>query len=186
MAEPGARLTGATAVLVVVDYQEKMMAAIHDRAGVLARAERLVRGVELLDLPILVTEQYPRGLGATEPQLAAALGERYRPIEKTTLSIMGEPAFCSALEATGRSQVILCGVEAHVCVCQSAIDLRRAGYDVHVAADCISSRRADDAAVGLRRMEQHGCWMSTHELAVFELLAQSGTPAFKEWIRRIR
>ena len=186
MGEPGARLSPAAAVLVVVDYQEKMMTAIHDRAGVLARVERLVRGVELLGLPVLVTEQYPRGLGRTEPQLIAALGEHYRPIEKTTLSIMGEPAFRNALQATGRLQVILCGVEAHVCVCQSAIDLRRWGFEVHVAADCISSRRGEDAAVALRRMEQHGCWMSTHEMAVFELLAESGTPAFKEWIRMIR
>ncbi len=148
--------------------------------------ERLVESGRVLGLPVLVTEQYPKGLGRTEPQLIAALGERYRPIEKTTLSIMGEPAFRSALHSAGCTQVVLCGVEAHVCVCQSAIDLRRAGLDVHVAADCVSSRRSDDAAVALRRMEQHGCWMSTHEMAVFELLAESGTPVFREWTRLIR
>ncbi len=180
------RLSLAAAVLVVVDYQQKMMPAIADRAGVLARAERLVRGVALVDLPVLVTEQYPRGLGRTEPGLVAALGERYRPIEKATMSIMGEPSFVAALRATGRTQVILCGVEAHVCVHQSALDLRRAGHEVHVAADCVSSRRPEDAAIALRRMEQAGCWMSTQEMAVFELLGRSDTPIFKEWIRMIR
>jgi nicotinamidase-related amidase len=186
MTATAGRLSPSSAVLVVVDYQQKMMTAIHDREGVLARAERLVRGVALFDLPVLVTEQYPRGLGRTEPQLVAALGERYRPIEKATMSVMGEPAFAGALRVTGRAQVILCGVEAHVCVCQSAIALRHAGYEVHVAADCVSSRRCEDVAVALRRMEQAGCWMSTHEMAVFELLGTSGTPAFKEWIRMIR
>jgi nicotinamidase-related amidase len=180
------KLSPASAVLVVVDYQQKMMPAIHDREGVLARAERLVRGVALLDLPVLVTEQYPRGLGRTEPQLVAALGEHYRPIEKTTMSVMGEPSFSDALRGTGCTQAILCGVEAHVCVCQSATDLRHAGYEVHVVADCVSSRRSEDTAIALERMKQAGCWMSTHEMAVFELLGRSDTPAFKEWIRMIR
>jgi nicotinamidase-related amidase len=102
------------------------------------------------------------------------------------MSVMGEPAFRAALAAAGRRQVILCGVEAHVCVYQSAVELRQAGHQVHLAVDCVSSRRAADAAVAVRRMEQAGCRLSTHEMAVFELLRVSGTPAFKEWIGVIR
>ncbi len=182
----GRLLSPSSAILVAVDYQVRMMAAIHDREGVLARAEKLVRGARLLDVPILVTEQYPQGIGRTEPALVEALGAHYLPIEKMTMSVWAEPAFRDALAAAGRRQIILCGVEAHVCVCQSAIELRGAGYDVYVAADCVSSRRTADVDVALRRMQQAGCWMSTHEMAVFEMLRVAGTPAFKEWIGMIR
>ncbi|MFH1143429.1 MAG: hydrolase [Candidatus Eisenbacteria bacterium] len=176
-------LSRDTSVLVAVDFQAKLMPAIHDVDGMLRRTMRLIQGARLLGLPILVTEQYPKGIGATHAQIIVALGEHYRPIQKMTMSCMGEPAFSAALAATGRKQVILSGIEAHVCVHQTAADLVRAGYEVHVAADCISSRTARDAELARRRAAQMGCRLTGHEMAIFEILAVAGTPEFKEWIR---
>jgi len=170
-------------VLVAVDFQAKLLPSIHDTDGVVRRTIRLIQGVRLLGLPILVTEQYPKGIGPTHPGIVVALGEHYRPIQKMTMSCMGEPAFYKALAETNRKQVLLCGIEAHVCVHQTAADLVAAGYEVHLAADCVSSRAQRDAKLARRRAVQMGCFLSGHELAVFELLRVAGTPEFKEWIR---
>jgi nicotinamidase-related amidase len=174
------------ALLVAVDFQIKLLPFTWDAEGLVARTARLIRGARLLGLPILVTEQYPQGLGPTDPRLVEALGESSMPIIKATMSCLGEPRFREALQATGRRQVILCGIEAHVCVYQTAADLCGAGYEVHLAADCVSSRRERDVELALRRMAQLGCAISTHEMAIFEVLGVSGTPEFKEWIRTIR
>jgi nicotinamidase-related amidase len=179
-------LDRAKALLLAVDFQVKLLPLTWDAEGVVARTVRLIRGAHLLGLPILATEQYPQGLGATDPRLIEALGADYRPLVKATMSCMGDASFREALAATGRRQVILCGIEAHVCVHQTAVDLAAAGYDVHLAADCVSSRRERDVELALRRSAQIGCKISTHEMAVFEMLGVSGTPDFKEWIRIVR
>jgi nicotinamidase-related amidase len=174
------------AVLIVVDFQDKLLPSIAGREGLLKRAGRLIRGARLLELPILVTEQYPQGVGPTEGSVIEALGEAYHPIQKMTMSCMGVEAFQEALKATAKRQVLLCGIEAHVCVHQSAADLLEAGYEVHLIADCISSREARDAEVAIQRAAQMGCRISTHEMAIFEILRRADTPAFKEWIKIIR
>jgi nicotinamidase-related amidase len=174
------------ALLLAVDFQVKLLPFTWDAEGVVARTVRLIRGAHLLGLPILVTEQYPQGLGATDPRLIEAFGADYKPIVKTTMSCLGDAGFRAALGATGRRQVILCGIEAHVCVHQTAVALVAAGYDVHLAADCVSSRRERDVEIALRRAGQTGVLLSTHEMAVFEMLGVSGTPEFKDWIRIVR
>ena len=179
-------LNNSDALLLMVDFQVKLLPFTWDAEGVVARTVRLIQGARRLDLPILVTEQYPQGLGTTDPRMITALGEAYRPIVKTTMSCMGDPSFREALTAAGRRQVILCGIEAHVCVHQTAADLVAAGYDVHLAADCVSSRRERDVELALRRMAQTGCSISTHEMAIFEVLRVSGTPEFKAWIKIVR
>jgi len=179
-------LTRADALLLLVDFQVRLLPSIHGAEGLLERTARLIRGAHLLGLPILVTEQYPLGVGPTDEKLIKVLGEAYRPIVKATMSCMGEPLFRQALQACGRRQVILCGIEAHVCVYQTAVDLLAVDYEVHLAADCVSSRREHDLEIALRRMAQSGCTVSTHEMAIFEMLQVSGTPEFKEWIRIVR
>ena len=179
-------LNNADALLLLVDFQVKLLPFTWDAEGVTTRTVRLIQGARLLHLPILVTEQYPQGLGATDPRMVTALGETYRPIVKTTMSCMGDPSFREALQAAGRRQVILCGIEAHVCVHQTAVDLVAAGHEVHLAADCVSSRRERDVELALRRATQTGALLSTHEMAVFEMLGVSGTPEFKEWIRIVK
>jgi nicotinamidase-related amidase len=173
-------------VLIVVDYQAKLLPSIASHEGLLERAGRLIRGARLLGLPVLVTEQYPKGVGPTEAGIVEALGDAYRPVQKMTMSCMGVEEFRRALEATGRRQALLCGIEAHVCVHQSAADLLEAGYEVHLIADCVSSREARDAELAVRRAAQMGCRISTHELAIFEMLRRADIPEFKEWIKIIR
>jgi nicotinamidase-related amidase len=174
------------ALLLAVDFQVKLLPFTRDAEGVVARTVRLIRGTHLLGLPILVTEQYPQGLGATDPRLVEAFGADYEPIVKATMSCMGDAGFREALAATGRRQVVLCGIEAHVCVHQTAVDLVAAGYEVNLAADCVSSRRERDVEIALRRAAQSGVLLSTHEMSVFEMLGVSGTAEFKEWIRIVR
>ena len=171
------------AVLVAVDFQAKLLPSIHDNDGMLRRTIRLIQGARLLELPILVTEQYPRGVGPTHPEVVVALGQNYKPIQKMTMSCLGEPAFTEALAATQRKQVLLAGIEAHVCVHQTAADLIAAGYEVHLMTDCVSSRAERDVKLARRRAAQMGAFLSGHETAVFEMLRIAGTPLFKEWIR---
>ncbi len=171
------------AILVAVDFQGKLLPSIHKSEALIARTIRLIQGARLLGLPILVTEQYPKGVGPTHPEIVVALGSHYRPIQKMAMSCMGEPQFVTALQASGRKQVLLSGIEAHVCVHQTASDLLAAGYEVHWMSDCVSSRVKQDAKLARRRARQMGCQLSGHELAIFELLRVAGTPEFKEWIR---
>jgi len=174
------------AVLVVIDVQQKLLPSIHDKESLLKQTALLVRGAHLTKIPILLTEQYPAGLGKTDPDVIDALGSAYQPIVKSTISSLGESKFQSALSATGRDQIILCGIEAHVCVYQTARDLLAEGKSVYLVSDCVSSRKESDKDIALRQMYQLGCSLSTCEMAVFELLKVSGTPEFKEWIRLIR
>ncbi len=172
--------------LVVVDFQERLLPSIAGQQGLILRTARLIRGARLLQLPILVTEQYPQGLGHTDAQLIEALGDQYQPIVKTAMSCLGEQVFRDRFTALARPQILLCGIETHVCVYQTALDMRAAGYEVHLLTDCVSSRQERDHETALQRMAQLGCALSTHEMAIFEILRVSGTPEFKEWVRLIR
>lgn len=172
--------------LVIVDVQDKLLPAIHGKEKLLRKTELLIHGAILNKIPVLLTEQYPAGIGPTAPQIVEALGKHYQPIEKATMSTLGEPAFVEALAATGARQILLCGIEAHVCVYQTARDLRNEGRAVHLISDCVSSRDPEDKEIALRRMDQIGCCFSSSEMAIFDLLQVSGTPEFKAWIKLIR
>jgi nicotinamidase-related amidase len=167
------------AVLVLVDYQERLMPAIKSRDDVEESAAKLANGCQILGVPILITQQYTKGLGPTVETIAQVLGD-FQPIEKTSFSIMGEPAFVEALAATGRKSVILAGVEAHVCVLQSALDLLEAGYQVFLAIDAVSSRSNTDKKYAQRRMAEAGAVGTTVESVLFELLVGAREPGFKE------
>lgn len=173
------QLNPENAVLVLVDFQERLMPAMEDHEALGERAARLVRGIRALGLPILVTQQYTRGLGETVSILREALGE-FSPIEKTSFSCAGEPAFLDALRETGRRQVILAGIETHVCVAQTALSLLELGFHVFLVRDCISSRRVTDRQTALDRMVQAGVFPATYEAVLFELLGNAKAPAFKE------
>lgn len=140
---------------------------------------KLVRTFRLLDLPILITEQYPKGLGPTVPELMAAL-EGVLALEKTTFSSYGCAGLPSKLEGTGARSVLVCGIETQVCVNQSVHDLLAAGYSVQVAVDAVQSRNPLDREVALRKMERSGAILTTAEMAAFELLRDAKHPRFKE------
>lgn len=166
-------------VLVVVDWQERLLPAMHDGEKALAAACTLAAGMRLLEVPALVTEQYPKGLGHTAPSLAEALGEAPR-WAKGCFSAAGCEPFMDALEDAGRDQVLICGVEAHICVLQTALDLSAHGLQVHVAFDAVASRRAEARDNALARMAREGVVVTNVESALFECLGAAGGDIFKQ------
>jgi nicotinamidase-related amidase len=176
-------LSPDTAALAIIDWQERLFPAMDEshRVHALARAVDLAWLSRSLDMPVLTSEQYPRGLGSTLPAL-----EVRDAIAKTHFSALGEPAFVEALKTTERRQIILVGMETHICVAQTCRDLLSSGYEVWTIADCCLSRRELDWTWGCHRMAEDGARVVTAEAALFELLGVAEGPLFKELSRRIR
>ncbi len=167
------------AVLVLIDFQERLMPAMKGHDDLEEATIKLAKGCRILGVPVLVTQQYTKGLGPTIPGIDEALGE-YEPVEKTAFSAMGEPAFVEALKNTGRKSVILAGIEAHVCVLQTALDLIDAGYTVFLVNDCVASRSNTDRKFAQRRIAESGAVGTTFESVLFEILKGSRQEGFKE------
>jgi nicotinamidase-related amidase len=167
---------GDTALLVI-DVQEKLLPAIADAARVVWNVRRLIDAAKVLGLPISGTEQYPKGLGPTTPELAERLG----PLpSKLTFSAAGCPEVFQQLRSRGIYKILICGIEAHVCVAQTAFDLLADGWRVFVAVDAVGSRFDVDYRTALARMDSAGATLTTVEAAMFEWCAAAGTPEFKE------
>ena len=179
------RIRAAECAGLVVDLQERLFPVIHQCDKLLERVLILLEGLKAMDIPILVTEQYPKGLGATLPQVTELL-EPSGTIEKISFSCCGEPFFLSALEQLDKKRVIICGIEAHVCVLQTVIDLIAKGTTPVVVADCISSRNPEDKKVALKRMRTEGALITTSESILFELAGEAGTPLFKHISRLVK
>jgi nicotinamidase-related amidase len=171
--------------LLVIDIQERLAVAMAERGKVVANAGHLIAAAKLLGLPVVHTEQYPRGLGPTVPELREALGPA-APIEKLTFDCCGEPTFAPALVATGRSAVVVCGMETHICVLQTVLGLLAQGLIVHVAADAVCSRNPENWRTALELMRDAGAVITCTETVMFQLLAQAGTPEFKAIQARIK
>jgi nicotinamidase-related amidase len=170
------RLDADRAALVVIDVQEAFSKAVPDFEDVARAAATLVRGAEATDVPVIVTEQYPQGLGATVPTVAEALPESVEPLAKVCFAAPDADGF----DLGGRDQVLLCGVETHVCVNQSALELLEQGVEVHVAVDAVGSRFEQNKSIGLEKMEQAGAVLTSVETALFELVGRAGTDEFKQ------
>lgn len=172
-------------VLVVIDIQERLAAAMERREQVLAATVKLARTCALVGAPIVVTRQYPRGLGDSEPALVAALDELSQSgasvagVDKTTFCACGQPDFLTALEATGRRQVVIVGMETHICVTQTALDLTGRGYQVQVAADACCSREVESHEIALDRMRAADVVVTTTESVMYEAVGEAGTDEFK-------
>ena len=167
-------------VLVVVDVQEAFRKAIPDFAEVVSRISIAIRGFQVLGRPIVVTEQYPKGLGRTAEELLLTIPDDASFIEKSTFSAYRAQAFVGELDKFQANQVVLCGVEAHVCVNQTAHDLLSAGYQVHLLADCVASRYKHDREAGLKKMFASGVVPSSMEMALFEMMRDSHHEKFKD------
>jgi nicotinamidase-related amidase len=163
--------------LLVIDVQEKLLAAIPDGRRVVWNIRRLIDGAGILGLPVAATEQYPKGLGATAPELADRLDEIP---SKLTFSCGGCPAIFQDFRDRGVHKILLAGIEAHVCVQQTALDLLSDGWNVFVAVDAMASRKEIDYRTALRRMDSAGAVLTTVEAALFEWCRIAGTPEFKE------
>jgi len=167
-------------VLVVIDIQEALMKAMDPEIGksLPRNLQVLITFARELGVPILATEQYPKGLGKTIPEVKKELGD-LSLIEKVAFSCCRVDAFNQRLSSLGRKQIVVSGIETHVCVLQTAADLIQRGYGVHVVADAVCSRRRLDWEIGLRWMEKNGAMITTTEIIAFQLLKEAGTDEFK-------
>ncbi len=173
-------LNSKTAALVVIDIQEAFRNVIPDFGVVASRAATAVRGFQILNVPVIVTEQYPKGLGRTADEIRSVLAENSRVFEKSAFSSCGAGGFAEYLDELGVSQIVICGLETHVCVNQTAHDMLERGYDVHLLIDCVCSRFEINKQAGLAKMQSSGVLPSSIEMALFELMSDSKHTNFKE------
>lgn len=178
-------LEPSRSLLFLVDLQERLAPAIEDGAAVVRRSAILLEAAARLGVPAIVSEQYPQGLGHTVPDLAR-LVEGATVLPKTCFSAAGDPAIARHLAELRRDQIVLGGMETHVCVLQTALKLKETGYEVAVAADATGSRHPERRRLGLERMRAHGVDITDSEMVLFEWMGNSGVPAFRELSRLIR
>lgn len=162
--------------LVVIDVQEAFRKALDSFDAVAARTAALIKGAAAIGVPIVVTEQYPKGLGPTVAEVSDSLPSGVQALDKVRFSAVGVEGF----DLGDRDQVLVCGIEAHVCVAQTALDLINLEVEVHIAADAVGSRSDADRDIGLARMERAGAEITSVEMALFELLGSADAPGFKE------
>ncbi len=165
--------------LVIVDVQENLLPAVIEPERLLANCAFLMRVAAKLAVPILLSEQYPKGLGPTVSELSR-LAPRGQAIEKIEFSCMANKDFVEKFDALGRSQAVIAGIEAHVCVLQTALQLRQRDHSTFVVGDATASRSAMDARLAVQRMRAGGAEIVSTEMVVFEWLGRAGTPVFKE------
>lgn len=174
-------LEAEQSALVVIDIQEKLLPPIFQKEQLVRNAQLLIRAAGILKIPALVSTQYAKGLGATVPEIASQLSGT-EAIDKTLFSCFGSDAFCTLLKRLPgqRTTLLLCGMESHICVAQTALAALREGYLVHVASDAVSSRTEWNWKIGLDRMRAAGAVISSTEMMIYELMRGSSTAAFKE------
>jgi nicotinamidase-related amidase len=173
--------------LVLIDVQEKLLPPIFNKEALVRNAALLIHAARILGIPVLVTTQYSKGLGNTVSDLATLVAD-VTPIDKTEFSCFGKDTFCSAVKNLpgNRNTMLLCGMETHICVMQTALGALDQGYIVHVASDAVGSRSEWNWQVGLERMQNSGAVISSTEMMVYELMRKSGTPQFKELLQYIK
>ena len=179
------RILAENAIAIGIDYQERLIPAINENEAVIRNSRTLFSGLELLHVPVIVSRQYPKGLGDTVAEIREVTGNA-AVLDKTSFSCYGDAGIRQALECSGRKTVILGGTEAHVCVLQTAVDLLAAGYKVAYVADCMGSRKPGDKKFGLKRAGQEGALLVTCEQILFELLGGAAAPAFKDISRLVK
>ena len=168
------------AALVVIDFQEAFRHVIADFSVAATRILTAIWGFQLLGSPVLITEQYPKGLGRTAEEIFLAMSDQIEVFDKTSFSSCGSASFISRLDDLEASQVVICGLETHICVNQTAHDLLELGFQVHLLTDCVRSRFEYDRLAGIDKMKMSGVVPSTVEMALFELLGDSRHEKFKE------
>jgi nicotinamidase-related amidase len=173
--------------LIVVDMQEKLLPPIWEKERLVRNVQLLIRLAGILKIPALVSTQYAKGLGNTVPDIASMMPDS-TPIDKLMFSCFGSDVFCSLLKRLPgqRTTVLLCGMETHICIMQTALGALRDGYLVHIAADAVSSRTELNWRIGLDRMRAAGAILSSTEMMIYELLRSSGAPAFREMLPHLK
>lgn len=177
-------LDSSTALLLVVDMQEPFLRSVQQRDALVRRVAFLIESARILDVPTIATVQYEEKMGGPIPQIARLIPGS-KPLDKLCFSCASNQPILSAIEQSGRRKILICGVETHICVLQSALELATY-YEVHLAADAVSARGVIDHEIALRRMQRAGINMTTAESAVYQMLRQAATPQFKEILRMIK
>src|SRR4030043_102204 len=178
-------LTSDKSVLVVIDMQGKLAQSMYRKELLFENVGKIIKGAQVLGIPMLLTEQNPKGLGPTIPEIAD-LVPGVRRIPKLSFSCCGDELFSKELSAIQRCQVLLSGIEAHVCLYQTTVDLVATGYEVHVVADAVSSRTAENRDIGLQKMKDAGASITSVETVLFELLRVAGGYRFKEILNIVK
>ena len=172
------RIERESCIGLVIDIQERLFPVMDRKAELLVNCTRLIEGLGILGIPMIVTQQYTKGLGATVDEISS-LFSPFHLTEKSAFSCLDEPTFALHLSNSGKTHVLICGIESHVCVLQTAVDLKENGYHPVVIADCISSRNPEEKQIALNRFMLEGIRISTTESILFELTRFSGTNEFK-------
>ncbi|OPY08173.1 MAG: Vibriobactin-specific isochorismatase [Syntrophus sp. PtaB.Bin001] len=172
-------LTAENTILAVIDFQGNLAQAMADRNSLFDNAKKIIRGMKVLEIPLIVTEQIPAKLGPTIPEIAVLL-EGVLPIAKESFSCCQNEFFMDTLKATGRKSILVAGIETHICVYQTALDLLAAGYEVHIISDAVSSRTAQNREIGLHLIRNAGGALTCTEAVLFELLRTAAHEKFKD------
>ena len=164
---------------LVIDIQERLVPVMEESEQLIENCQKLIQGLQILGIPLLVTQQYTKGLGETIDEIKSVINN-FETIEKKSFSCLDEPVVAEKLAYTGAKNVIICGIEAHVCVLQTAIDLKASGYNPVVVFDCVSSRSFDNVDLAAERFRHEEIMMTSMESILFELTISSAAPEFKE------
>ena len=179
------RILKEESIAVIVDVQERLLPHIHENDIILSNCLKLIEGLKILSVPILITQQYSKGLGSTVAPIVAMFPD-FKFTEKISFSCYDEPVFQKEIRDSGKKDIILCGIESHVCVLQTCLDLLAAGFSPVVAEDCVSSRKPDDKRVAIERMRQAGARITTLESLLFELTRIAGNEMFRNISRIVK
>lgn len=167
-------------LLIIIDIQEKLLKAACESEKIASNVVKMAKASNILSVPVIVTEQYPKGLGETVSVLKDALASDVCVIEKTSFSALSEGKFKDKIDSFNKKQVLICGIETHICVLQTALDLHNAGYDVYILADCSSSRQFAEHNTAVELLKQYNIKIVSTEIVLFEWLKTSKHPKFKE------
>ena len=178
-------LSRNNSALVIIDIQERLVAAMSKRDKVIENCIHLIEASRLLQIPVILTEQYPKGLGPTVDKIKDVIST-YEPIEKVTFDCTGTQGFLEKIKTHNRTHIILTGMESHVCVLQTCLSLLKEGYAVHLVSDAVCSRNEEDFLTGKEMMRDAGAVITSTEIVLFQLLEKAGTPEFKTISKRIK
>ncbi len=178
--------TRDNAVMILIDVQGRLAQIMHDKDRFFEKLSLMIRSMIILDIPIIWMEQIPKNLGPTTEAIAGLMPQDQSPIEKSSFSCCNEPDFMDRFNSLGRTQVFLTGIETHICVFQTGMDLLRAGHRVQVVTDCVASREPENKQVGIQRLMQAGVEPTCFEMAVFELMGAAKGDDFKQIVKMIK
>lgn len=180
------RILAEDTMALIVDFQERLVPVIHNQEELLHNTEILMKGLQVLNIPMIVTQQYTKGIGMTVSSLSDVIGESFIFEDKLTFSCAQDETILGKIEATGRRNIIICGIEAHICVLQTVVDLLALGYNVILVEDCVGSRKESDRLIGIKRALMEGAIPTSYESILFELTRVAKTDVFKEISRLIK